>query len=296
MNLPDIQAMLHSFEQDVALLDEVHFTARARAIDELEFYVLAPLNLLPADSKPEEVYAVQQAAESLTRQLEAVDTRLFERLRANIRAGEWKGTGFKQLIQKYVGEEASLTPVEIGYSALDLFIHKLLFLQPPPQATRIPEPEMVGYQPTPAHIIVELNEKAQFSPDDLFYDLGAGLGQVSLLIHLLSGVAVRGVEVEPAFCQHARACAAELHLSEVSFLQTDARMADYSDGTMFFMYTPFTGKMLEEVLNKLRQVAQLRQIKIFTYGPCTPIIAKQTWLKCLENGVETDKLGSFISL
>jgi len=48
---------------------------------------------------------------------------------------------------------------------------------------------------------------------------------------------------------------------------------------VFFMYTPFSGNMLQEVLEILKKESQLREIRIFTYGPCTRHVAAQEWLK-----------------
>jgi len=47
----------------------------------------------------------------------------------------------------------------------------------------------------------------------------------------------------------------------------------------FFMYSPFEGKILDEVLLKLKRESENRKIKVFTYGPCTPEVAKQPWMK-----------------
>jgi hypothetical protein len=102
-------------------------------------------------------------------------------------------------------------------------------------------------------------------------------------VNLLSGARAKGVEFEPAFCEYARACAADLNLSQVEFINVDARQADFSDGTVFFMYTPFEGKLLQEVLEKLHQVSRTKMIKLFTYGPCTLPVSRQSWLKCVDH-------------
>jgi len=44
------------------------------------------------------------------------------------------------------------------------------------------------------------------------------------------------------------------------------------------MYTPFEGAMLREVLGRLRERARSGPIRLATYGPCTPIVAQQSWL------------------
>jgi hypothetical protein len=70
----------------------------------------------------------------------------------------------------------------------------------------------------------------------------------------------------------------------VTFISCDARQADYSEGTFFFMFTPFRGAILQEVLELLRREALRRRIKIITYGPCTAEVAGQSWLEWLNPG------------
>jgi len=148
-----------------------------------------------------------------------------------------------------------------------------------PGQTKDLEPEMVYYQKTPARIIFNLAEKSHFMKEDVFFDLGSGLGQVAILVNLLTGIKVKGIEFEPAFCDYARNCATELNLPNVAFINSDAREADYSRGTIFFMFTPFKGEILQKVLEILRKESLLRKIKIITYGPCTAQVALQSWLK-----------------
>ena len=104
------------------------------------------------------------------------------------------------------------------------------------------------------------------------------MGHVTTLVHLLSGATARGVEFEPAFCEYARACAAALNLTQVEFINADARRADYAEGTSFYMYTPFEGSMLAEVLERLRERSRSTPIRLATYGSCTAIVAQQDWL------------------
>jgi hypothetical protein len=151
-------------------------------------------------------------------------------------------------------------------------------LQTIPEQAKDLEPEMVYYQKTPARIVFELVEESHFMKEDVFFDLGSGLGQVAILVNLLTGITVMGIEFEPAFCDYARDCAVELNLSNVTFINIEARTADYSGGTIFFMFTPFRGEMMQEVLEILRREALLRKIKIITYGPCTAQVALQNWL------------------
>ncbi|MCQ3978046.1 MAG: hypothetical protein DPW09_31865 [Anaerolineae bacterium] len=299
MVIYQIQAAIEAIEKNAALYQETSFDRRVEAIDALEFNIVDRIEgLLQTVNPPEELIALKQAAERVKRQLEEIDATLFQRLRADIRRGSCAGAAFKDLIEAYVGPDASNRQPqdEPGYDSLDLFINGLLLSRAVPNETKAREPEMVYYQQTPARIIFELVEKAQLTEEDVFYDVGSGLGQVPILVNLLSGAPAKGIEFEPAYGDYARLSAVDLNLSRVTFIQADARTADYSDGTVFFMYTPFEGRMLQEVLVKLRGEAHRRRIRLFTYGPCTPQVARQSWLKRIDqNGDHLYKLGTFQS-
>ena len=219
----------------MALLDERNFIARARELDRLEW--------LGAE-------AAEQRA-----QLEAVDAALFARLRADIRTGACRGEELLRVIRSFVpGTRGGET-----YDDLDVFVAGLLLDAPVPEATRALDAEMVAYQRTPSRIALELI--AQLNENDVFYDIGSGLGEVVILANLLSGAKAKGIEREPAYVDYARACARDLNV-DVQFEAIDAREADFSDGTVFFLYTPFRGRMLEEVLARLRG-------RVYAYGPIT---------------------------
>ena len=231
----------------------------------------------------------------LQMQLEGVDQSLFQRLRDGIASRNYTGAELRQLILKYAGGgPGEGSEGDEGYDALDALTNGFLLMGVAPEETRAREPGMVFYQPTPARVVLELVEKADFRPHDVFYDIGSGLGQVAILVHLLSGVRAKGVEFEPAYCDYARRCARELNLSKVEFINADAREADYSDGIAFFMYTPFEGEMLEQVLERLEDQAGRRGIRLYTYGPCTSQVARQSWLERVDhNGSEVYKLATF---
>jgi histone methylation protein DOT1 len=299
MGSHEIQSDIEAVEKNSALYEETNFDSRVAAIDHIEFNVIDRIEgLLQTTNPPEELIPLKRYAERVKRQLENIDDNLFQRLRAEIRMGNYAGTALKGLINEYVGRDSKgyKQQDEIGYDSLDVFINGLLLIQPVPIETKAREPEMVFYQPTPARIIFELIEKARLTQEDVFYDLGSGLGHVPILVNLLSGATAKGIEFEPAYCDYARVCAADLNLSYVEFINLDARIADYSEGTVFFMYTPFEGRVLQEVLEKLCGESRRRRIRLFTYGPCTPQVFRQSWLKCLDqNGDQLYKLGVFRS-
>jgi hypothetical protein len=297
--LREIRSDLEAVEKQEALYQEASFADRAKAIDWIELHVMDRIEgLLLTSGQGEELAALKRRAEGVERGLEEIDEQLFQRLRAGIRSGHYSGADLKRQLDKYVGRAVGEKgQEEAGYDSLDAFVNGLLRIDVAPQEAREREPEMVFYQPTPARIILELAEKANTNKDDVFYDLGSGLGQVPILIHLLTGVRAVGVEFEPAYCDYAQRCARMLNLSRVAFINVDARQADYSDGTLFFMYTPFEGRMLQDVLGKLRTESQQRTIWIYTYGPCTPQVSSQRWLERIDRGASHEyRLAIFRSI
>ena len=282
MTISAILSYIGAIEEDTSLCDEKNFDRRVEVIDFIGFQVIGRIEQLLRDTdQPESLIRLRSRAEKLRDGLEEIDNKVFQKLLAMIRSTAPGGNQFKDLIAEYVDlySDPSHHRDGPGYDNLDIFINGLSLFQAMPEQTRVLEPDMVGYQKTPARVVFELVERVQFSPEDVFFDIGSGLGQVAILVNLLTGVTVRGIEFEPAFCDYARDCAADLNLSNVTFVNADARKTDYSKGTVFFMYTPFKGEIMEEVLEVLRQESLRRKIRIITYGPCTAQVALQSWLK-----------------
>ncbi|MBI5301543.1 MAG: class I SAM-dependent methyltransferase [Chloroflexi bacterium] len=286
----EIQLDIDAIEKDRTLFDIANFLGRVEAIDRLEFHILGRIQSAHADSPAKNSIQLKERAERLRNRLEETNARLFRKLRARIKSGSLTGEKLKRELDKYGGDQDGFGK----YDALDVLVGGLLRLNVSPQETQPREPEMVFYQPTPAHIILELAGKMTITPDAVFYDLGSGLGQVCILVHLLTGVRAKGIELEPGYCEYAQKCAHELNLSRVEFIKGDARTADFSDGTHFFLFTPFKGSLLKQVLRQLRRVGEKRRISIYTYGPCTLDISKQMWLRRVDQNPNTEySLASF---
>ena len=285
-DISGIKSCLEAIDKNPIFKNERNFNQRIEAIDFIECQVLDQIELiLQKTNQQDQLTLLKHHAEKVKSRLEKMNVALFESLRENIRNKKYTENDFKNLIHKYVGSDPiviGLNPGRqrevIGYDNLDIFTNGLLSFLVMPDVTKDLEPEMVSYQKTPARIILELATKSHFTKEDVFFDLGSGLGQAAMLVNLLSGIPARGVEFEPAFCHYASACAIQLDLSNVTFINADARETDYSEGTVFFMYTPFEGKMLQRVLEILKNESRARKIRIFTYGPCTVHMAEQRWL------------------
>ena len=295
----EIRLELEAIEQDDTLYKEAGFGSRLEALDAIEVSILERVEgLLAAGSEAEVLLALKQRAEVVQSRLEAADEKLFLQLRAGIRSGDYRGAELRRRLEACAGSGRGRRSQDGGaYDSLDALLSGVLLVGAAPGETTERESEMVFYQPTPGRIIFELVERAAFQQHDTFYDLGSGLGQVVILVSLLSGVSARGIEFDPAYCEYARQCARELNLSGVDFINVDAREAEYAGGTVFFLYTPFEGRMLHDVLTRLKGEAQKRTIGVYTYGPCTQEVSRQDWLENVDQkAYHVNKLAVFRSV
>jgi SAM-dependent methyltransferase len=122
----------------------------------------------------------------------------------------------------------------------------------------------VPYLPCPVDALLRAVDLAAVEASDVFVDVGAGVGRAAALVHLLTGAAAVGVEVQPALVAAARALSARLRLPRVSVIEADAsRLADLAaTGSVFFLYCPFSGPRLEALLDDLGAVARARPIRV----------------------------------
>ena len=132
-----------------------------------------------------------------------------------------------------------------------------------------PGEHLVGYHPSGVAPIVRALLEAAVTPDDVVVDIGCGLGKVVMLAALLTGARARGVELQPHLVARARVAAAALALP-VTFSSEDARVANFDDGTVFFLYVPFSGPVLDRVVDRLACVADKRAIVIATLSVDLP--------------------------
>jgi SAM-dependent methyltransferase len=122
----------------------------------------------------------------------------------------------------------------------------------------------VPYLPCPVEVLVRMVDAAAVRPADVFVDVGSGPGRVTAFVHLLTGAAAIGLEVQPALVRAARDLAARLRLSGVSSVQGDAATLAGSmlTGSVFFLYCPFSGARLDRVLDDLEALARTRALRI----------------------------------
>ncbi|GLQ86722.1 methyltransferase domain-containing protein [Dyella flagellata] len=215
--------------------------------------------------------SLRQRGEGLMIELEVIDRRLYHAIRADIRRGQGAGRllHWAAAMPRNGDEE--------GYDPLDALLSGVLDLAEPGNVPEL-DAEMVFYQPTPARHIFDLLARVPMGDQDVVIDLGAGLGHVTLLTAICTRARCVGIELQAAYVTSARQCAQALNLRNASFIAQDVRHACLAEGTVFYLYTPFTGTILRTVLDMLKREAEDRPIRLCTLGPCTEVLARESWL------------------
>jgi hypothetical protein len=273
-----LQTFISELEQDRALREQNRLRERSDVLDRLETWRICGL---PHDASAEHAVEAElrDRIEALCADLEAIDYRLCQSIRLDIQ----RGAGARRLLEwahaDGSDQDAGSHSRGDSYDYLDALISGVLQIDEPEVPLAGLAVEMVFYQPTPARHIFDMVVRTALNERDVLIDLGSGLGQVPLLAAICTGARCIGIEWEAAYVDCARRCARALDIGQVTFAQGDVRAADLSAGTVFYLYTPFKGTMLREVLDRLMAEGARREIRICTLGPCTATIARERWLQ-----------------
>ncbi|MBL8915813.1 MAG: hypothetical protein JNM17_34260 [Archangium sp.] len=139
-----------------------------------------------------------------------------------------------------------------------------------PVASAPPGAELIGYHASGLAPVCRMVRDVPIRASDVFVDLGAGRGKVIALVRALSGARVRGIELQRELISTA--------VRGVELEHADVRTASLDEGTVFFLYTPFTGPVVREVGERLRRVAERHAIVVCTLG----FTLDAEWLRARE--------------
>ena len=165
--------------------------------------------------------------------------------------------------------------LEVAPSARDAWLDRVLGIRGVPDDGPDLPRGCVPYFPCPVDALLRLVDQARVRSSDVFVDVGSGLGRVSAFVHLLTGAAVIGIEIQSALVRAARDLATRLILPRVSCIEGDATTlaGSIASGSVFFLYCPFSGDRLAKVLSDLEVIARTREIRVccldLPLPPCT---------------------------
>jgi SAM-dependent methyltransferase len=135
----------------------------------------------------------------------------------------------------------------------------------------------VPYLPSPVATLLRVIDVAEVRSDDVFVDIGSGLGRVTALTHFLTGASAMGLEIQPELVRSARELASRLNAERVSVVEGDAvkLTGSLTIGSVFFLYCPFSGDRLEQVMDNLEVIARTREIRVCSVDLPLP---SRSWL------------------
>lgn len=277
---------LAKLETDESLFAPAQLRRRIELLDELNAHfgddTSPPLS---ADA------AILHRATTLRRRLEAANAEIYGAIRDEIRQGNPESLRTWIKLCRSAPEN---TAPGLGFDHLDELIAGVLQIREPENEVPHPGPEQVFYQPTPIRHALSMIGHSGLSASDVLIDFGSGLGQLCMMASILTGARAIGIELETAYLESAHESARNLRLNMVTFQHADAREADLSSGTVFHLYTPFTGSILRTVLNRLGQESKNRPITICTLGPCAGAVAQEAWLRA-DSTPDADRVTVFRS-
>ncbi len=282
VDLLKLERDLAALEHEPTLLNDNNLAARYDALRTLDFLGEA----FQVHAEHQLAAAAVRRARALQDELDRRNETLLRKLRSGIRTGTVTRRQLRTLLESvsryHQGDRACM---HWGAEAADALAAGIFRSDCLPGPWDGGDSEMIHYESTPVSAVLELVDRARLTGGDRFVDVGSGLGQVVLLVHLLTGVEATGLEVVPAYVARARGEAERLGVDGVTFREGDARFADLCGGTVYFMFSPFRGQMLQTVLNRLRGEACVRRLTICSFGPCTERIADESWLTLQEEGM-----------
>lgn len=120
------------------------------------------------------------------------------------------------------------------------------------------------YLPCPVDAVLAAVDEAGVDASDVFVDVGFGVGRAGLLVRLLTGAAVIGIEVQSSLVSVARNLAQELKLERFAVVHGDAtRLGRFVViGSVFFFYCPFGGPALNRLVDDLEDIAKTRALRL----------------------------------
>ena len=271
--ISDLDDLIKHIESDPSLFEPDQLRKRLETLDTLDahFGNLDAELLLAAIDRTR----ILARAILLRNKLESANAAIYDAIRDQVVQRD-SPSGLRLWIER-CGDNGTPRP-GLGYDHLDELISGVLKASEPEIEPPCLPPEMVFYQPTPARHILQLVRLSGLSASDTLVDLGSGLGHVPILASILTAAQCIGIEAEQAYVASARECARSLRLTRVKFVHQDATEPNLASGTVFYLYTPFTGGTLKTMLQKLQKESTERLITICTLGPCTSIVAMESWL------------------
>jgi predicted RNA methylase len=145
--------------------------------------------------------------------------------------------------------------------------------------------DALEYQVVDYQLLHRYMEPLRVGPDDVVIDIGCGMGRVLCVFARTRLRKCIGIEISEELASIAKRNARSLRgrRTPIEIRLGDAAEADYSGGTIFWIYNPFGEQTMHAVLSRLGQSlsASPRRIQIVYVNPiCEAVFRQFSWLRC----------------
>jgi len=152
-----------------------------------------------------------------------------------------------------------------------------------PFSQRAKHEDNLGYASPDYWYIRAMARRLKLAREDVFYDIGCGMGRVLCVV---AGRRIRkcvGIELLEPLCEKARCNALRLRgrKAPIEIICADAATADLSEGTVYYLFNPFGEDTLRDFLANLETSISRdpRKVTVVYYNSAHESVLKESgWL------------------
>jgi len=252
--------------------DEINFLLRKRILDTIS---ILERNLHRNDLDPK----ILNEAKNLKHRVEKINRSVIHKYSDLIFNQNFSKSEIRKLLNPFTQyQKESSNHIHAYEEELDLLMNGIFGLDA--DKVRIPEQRdgFVHLETSPVSVILNMIDQLNLTGKETLIDLGSGLGLALFIFRLLTDVVSVGIEVQEPYYKLSLKVQERFKFSKLHFIHSDVRDAELTNGDIFYMFTPFIDKLMEDVLNKLRYVGETKHIVVCSYGISTISLGDEPWL------------------
>lgn len=139
----------------------------------------------------------------------------------------------------------------------------------------------VPYVPCSIDPLFALAKSGWVKPTDRCVDIGAGVGRAACALHLLTGAAVTGIEMQPALVEQGLALLAARGLHDVGLKQADVfqQPSLWNSANVMFFYCPFSGPLMANFMGLVKAEIDTGSLTQLRHLACVDVtLPSLAWL------------------
>jgi hypothetical protein len=151
----------------------------------------------------------------------------------------------------------------------------------------VDHPDAVHYEPLPYYAVFKIMQRLALGPNDVFVDVGSGMGRAVCVAASHAISRVLGVEIDPQLNVIASANAARMRHrhAPIHLRCQSATDFDFTEATALWIFNPFGAATMAKVIARIRASweASPRPLRIaYINATCAHLFAAEPWLEIAE--------------